>query len=102
MSALHCNSRDDVRTLLEQSFGEEGLLLEADMLGENFFDLSTGVAGELFQTFTNYGKRLAIVLPETHSYSESFRLLIEEHRRHSAIRFFNSSSLARQWLGDQA
>lgn len=98
---LQCNSREDVRGLLEESFSEQGLLLEFADLGENFFDLSSGLAGELFQTFNNYGKKLALVVPDASIYSQSFQQLVLEHQYHSSIRFFTAVEAARQWLQDQ-
>jgi len=98
---LYCNSRDDVRSLLEASFSADGLLLESADLGENFFDLSSGLAGELFQTFNNYGKKLALVVSDTSIYSRSFQQLVLEHQYHSSIRFFGGEDAARQWLQDK-
>ena len=97
---MRCNSKSDVRDLLEASFGAEGLLLDNDSLGENFFDLSSGVAGELFQTFNNYGKKLALVVPDLQPYSQSFQQLALEHRRNNSIRFFANHAEAQQWLGE--
>jgi len=98
---LHCNNRDDIRSLLEASFSEDGLLLEFTDLGENFFDLSSGLAGELFQAFNNYGKKLALVVPDSSIYSQSFQQLVLEHQYHSSIRFFTEAEAARQWLQDK-
>lgn len=95
---MQCNNKEDVRSLLEASFSGAGLLLEFDDLGENFFDLSSGLAGELFQTFNNYGKKLALVVPDPSIYSRSFQQLILEHQYHSSIRFFGEAKAARQWL----
>lgn len=96
---MQCNSKQDVRGLLEASFGAEGLLLDSEALGEEFFDLSSGVAGELFQTFNNYGKKLALVVPDVTLYSQSFQQLALEHRNNSSIRFFTDHAQAQQWLG---
>lgn len=95
---MKCNSKEAVHSLLEESFSDAGLLLEFADLGENFFDLSSGLAGELFQTFINYGKKLALVVPDTSIYSQNFQQLVLEHQYHSSIRFFTEARAAQQWL----
>ena len=41
--------------------GFEGLILHRHQFGTGFFDLSRGLAGAVFQKFTNYRLRLVIV-----------------------------------------
>lgn len=91
----------DIRDLLERSFGSDGLLLTENELGGNFFDLSTRLAGNLFQTFTNYGKKLALVVADPGAYSESFQQLVLEHRTHPSIRFFDDNLQAKAWLNQE-
>lgn len=88
----------DIRDLLELSFGSDGLILTEEQLGAHFFDLSTRLAGSLFQTFTNYNKKLALVVVDPGEYSESFQQLVLEHRSHPSIRFFANNTKARAWL----
>ena len=75
-----------------------GLLLDESRLGPAFFDLTTGLAGEVFQKFTNYRVRLAIVVADAKAYGPRFNELAWEHRAHSAVRIFPTEQLARQWL----
>ena len=58
-------------------------------LAREFFDLHTGLAGELFQKFTNYHLRVAIVLPEPRIYGERFSELAKRTQvsRHDSHRF---------------
>lgn len=91
----------DIRALLEQSFGSNGLILTEEQLGDHFFDLSTRLAGTLFQTFTNYDKKLALVVADPGKYSDSLQQLVLEHRSHPAIRFFNNDTQARAWLNQE-
>ena len=51
---MRLDSAADVMGLLGESAGKRGLVLTEAELGENFFDLSTGLAGELFQKFTTW------------------------------------------------
>jgi hypothetical protein len=88
----------DIANALGAGMENGGLLLDETQLGAAFFDLRTGLAGEVFQKFTNYRVRLAIVVANTNAYGPRVSQLIYEHRAHNAVRFFGSSQLARQWL----
>jgi hypothetical protein len=99
---LHVRSIRDVSDALGAVFGADGLLLtEADLLPE-FFDLRSGIAGELFQKFTNYQIHLAVVVQNLEVYGERFGELVFEHRNHKLIRFFDSVETAKSWLLNQA
>ena len=78
--------------------GTRGLVLTEHDLGAEFFNLHTGLAGELFQKFVNYRVRLAIVLPNPDNYGERFAELVREHSTHHIIRFFGSMDRATAWL----
>lgn len=97
-AGLAIGSPADVATAVGATFDKEGLILTEGDLSPAFFDLRTGLAGELFQKFTNYGLRLAIVLPDGEVYGERFGELVYEHRRHALIRFFLSAEAASAWL----
>ena len=91
-------SVSDIPGALGASIKQGGLVLtEADLCPE-FFDLRTGLAGEVLQKFVNYRARLAIVLPDPRAHGERFSELVHEHRSHAAVRFFGSESDARRWL----
>lgn len=62
------------------------------------FDLRSGLAGEAFQRFVNYGVRVAIVLADPNAYGERFGELAYEHRSHNMIRFVCSIDEAHAWL----
>jgi hypothetical protein len=72
-------------------------LAEADF-APDFFDLRTGLAGEIFQKCVNYRLPLAIVLVDPARHGERFAELAYEHRRHPMIRFFPSQDAAEAWL----
>lgn len=88
----------DVAEALTTSIDSGGLVLDETQLGPDFFDLRTGLAGEVFQKFTNYRARLAIVVADASAYGSCFSELVHEHRAHKQVRFFTSAQLARQWL----
>jgi hypothetical protein len=75
-----------------------GLLLDETQLGARFFDLRSGLAGEVLQKFTNYRVRLAIIVADANAHGSRFAELVREHRTHNAVRFFSTTQLARQWL----
>ena len=97
---LRVDSTSDIQLLLEAAFSADAngvLLLESD-LSSAFFDLRSGIAGELFQKCTNYQLRLLLVIPEPAAHGERFTDLAREHARHKLIRFFAVRSDALEWL----
>lgn len=95
---MRIDSSNDIPDALAASIDGGGLVLDEKQFGPDFFDLRTGLAGELFQKFTNYRARLAIVVADESAYGSRFSELIHEHRTHKQARFFTSAQLARQWL----
>ena len=95
---IHIRSIQDVPDVHGAVFGADGLLLTEHELSPEFFDLSTGIAGELFQKCTNYQVRVGIVLEKPDAYGEWFSELMLEHRRHNLIRFFDAVESAMAWL----
>ena len=89
---------NDIPDALSLSIDRGGLLLDESQLGPDFFDLRTGLAGELFQKFSNYRAKLAIVVMDANAHGARFGELVFEHRTHPSVRFFSSEQLARQWL----
>ncbi len=92
----------DVSDALGAVYGADGLLLTETDLSLEFFDLRSGIAGELFQKFTNYQIHLAIVVNDLEVYSERFGELAFEHKNHKLIRFFNSVETAKSWLFNES
>ena len=93
-------SLGDIASVLRGSLAPEGLVLTEEDLGPDFYDLKTGLAGELFQKVVNYRGRLAIVIRDPHAYGERFSELAYEHRRHAVVRFFEDQAQALQWLDE--
>lgn len=92
-------SAEDILSVIGALYGRRGLLLTEADLAAAFFDLKTGLAGELFQKCANYRVRVAIVLPDPDAYGERIGELAYEHRSHRLIRFFRSREDAEKWLG---
>jgi len=92
------DSHDDIAEVLSRSLSQNGIVLTEQELAPAFFDLSTRIAGELFQKIMNYHSRLAIVIADPASYGQRFSELVYEHRDHAHIRFFNDPIDAEHWL----
>jgi len=84
-SGISIRSFKDIPDAVGSCIGAAGLILTEDDLSQEFFDLSTGLAGELFQKFINYKLRVAIVLPTPEAHGERFRELAYEHRSHPVV-----------------
>lgn len=95
---LKLRSAADIPELVGAAYGVDGLILSVDDLAPDFFDLRTGLLGELFQKFTNYRLPLALVIPDVDAYGPRLGELAREHRQHPLIRFFRTEGEARAWL----
>lgn len=85
----------------------KNLILHKENIDPTFFDLKTGLAGEILQKFVNYQIRLAIVGDFTNISSESLKAFILECNRGNQIFFVEDVDAAKQklfvlwiqWLG---
>lgn len=79
--------------------GERALLADDGALPPAFFDLSTGAAGAMAQRLTQYGLRMAAVVPDPSVHSAPFQDFAREaNARRSAFRFFPDRAAAVAWL----
>jgi hypothetical protein len=94
-------SSDATRVIeLCASHGVDSALLHAENLTENFFDLSSGEAGEILQKLRTYRIRIAVVYKPDHvRFSSRFGEMAEEEARAGYFRMFESDQAAREWLG---
>lgn len=97
-AGLRVDRADDVLEAIGAAYDVDALILTADDVGAAFFDLRTGLAGELFQKATQYGVRLALVLPDPDVHGPRWVDLAYEHRRHAAVRIVGSRAEADTWL----
>ena len=100
-SGISVHSFGDIYDAIGACLGADGLVLTEQDLSREFFDLRSGLAGELFQKFINYRVRVAIVLPDFDAYGERISELAYEHSKHSMIRFVCSRAEAESWLLNQ-
>lgn len=78
------------------------VLFDEDSLPAEFFDLSTGFAGDMVQKLANYRIRAAIVLPDSTAYSDAFRDFARESGASGRARFFPRREDAVAWLSQAA
>jgi Domain of unknown function (DUF4180) len=97
-SGISIRSFGDISDVIAACIEADGLILTEGDVAQEFFDLRSGLAGELFQKCTNYNVRLAIILPNPEAYGERISELAYEHRSHKMIRFVRSKDEAETWL----
>ncbi len=76
----------------------EFLLLDEAVIPADFFDLSSGLAGELLHKLTTYRVRLAGVIPDPSIYPARFQDFVREANRGSEYRFFSTRQAAIDWF----
>jgi hypothetical protein len=93
-----------LRGVLEEAFaaGASALAVPCDRLDPAFFDLRTGVAGEIVQKFVTYRIRLMIVgpLPPSAQSSVAFAAFVRESNRGSQVWFVESMDGLRDRLAE--
>ncbi|MFN8206946.1 MAG: DUF4180 domain-containing protein [Bacteroidales bacterium] len=77
----------------------QGMVLREDHLVPGFFDLKTGLAGEILQKFSTYRMKLAIVGDFSAIGSKSLRDFIRESNRYGQVCFVASEEEAITVMG---
>lgn len=67
--------------------GATSIIIPENCITPEFFDLSTGLAGEILQKFSNYNLHLAIVGDFSKYVHKSMRDFIYESNKHGQINF---------------
>lgn len=78
--------------------GQQNLLASEGCLDDAFFDLRTGLAGEVLQKWMNYQLRVAMVVEDPRGYGPRVAELVREHATHPRLRFFPDRASAVAWL----
>ncbi len=68
----------DVLMAANYEFGTKNIVIDKKMVAEDFFVLSTGLAGEILQKYINYGGRIAIFGDYSHYTSKPLKDFIYE------------------------
>jgi len=66
------------------------IILKKENITDTFYDLSTGIAGEILQKFSNYSKRMAIIGDFENIKSKSLKDFVYESNRGRKIIFVNT------------
>ncbi len=67
--------------------GYSRVIIHSDTFIKEFYDLRTGIAGDILQKFSNYRMRLAIVGDFSHITGRSWQDFIRESNRGRAVSF---------------
>lgn len=78
--------------------GAPALLFAAGALPPRYFDLRTGIAGDLAQKCVSYGLRMAAVVPDLAAQPARFQEFAREANRGHTFRFVATRDEAVAWL----
>jgi hypothetical protein len=78
--------------------GSNKIIVHKKNITEGFFDLKTGIAGEILQKFSTYQVHLAIVGDFSEYTSKSLNDFIFESNKHGRINFVDSTDEAKRRL----
>jgi hypothetical protein len=85
------NPQDALELLVNCAYqGAEKIIIHADQLMPDFFDLKTGIAGEILQKVSTYQLRLAIVGDFSQYTSKSLQDFIFESNKMGRVSFVAS------------
>ena len=92
------SSAMDLLASVRYETGCSAMVLHKEQLAEDFFRLSSGIAGEVLQKFVNYQMRLAIVGDFSHYTSKPLRDFIYESNNGTQVGFQPTVEAAQAWL----
>lgn len=93
------NSEDGLNLLGNLYYqGYNKIVMHEANITPDFFDLKTGIAGEILQKYTNYRVQLAIVGDFSKFNSKSLNDFIYESNRGKHVGFFKDTDSAIQFL----
>ncbi len=91
------NAQDALDLLADCSYrGAPNIILHQKNITPDFFDLKTGIAGEILQKFSTYRVRLAIVGDFSDYSSKSLKDFMYESNKTGRINFVNSVKEAKE------
>lgn len=74
------------------------VILDGDILSDDFIKLRTGLAGAVLQKFGTYNIKAAVVIKGERHFPERFKEMISEHRTGNTFRIFTNLKDAASWL----
>jgi hypothetical protein len=89
------NPQDMLDIMADIGYGGcNNIILHKQVLPQDFFDLKTGLAGEILQKFSNYRMRLSIIGDYSQITSRSLKDFIRESNKGKTINFVESFDMA--------
>lgn len=77
----------DLLMTAKYDVGTKNIIIPKNLISEDFFILSTGLAGEILQKFVNYGGRIAIYGDYSHYTSKPLKDFIYESNKGKDVFF---------------
>lgn len=95
-------TQDALDLMADTSYlGARKIILNKNQLTEDFFNLKSGIAGEILQKFSTYNVDLAIIGDFSKMVSKSFRDFIFESNRYGRINFVSTIDEAKERLSSK-
>lgn len=88
----------DVLMSVKYEAGTKNIVISKKLIIENFFILSTGLAGDILQKYINYGGRIAIYGDYSHYTSKPLRDFIYESNKGKDVFFVSTEDEAIKML----
>ena len=85
-----CQSALDILMTANYNCGTKNIVIDKKLITEDFFVLSSGIAGEILQKYINYGGRIAIYGDYSHYTSKPLKDFIYESNKGRNV-FFAST-----------
>lgn len=84
----------DVLMCAKYDMGTKNLIIDKKLIVEDFFILSSGLAGEILQKYINYGGRIAVYGDFSHYTSKPLKDFIYESNRGKDVFFVSTKEEA--------
>ncbi len=78
--------------------GTKNIVIDKTLITEDFFVLSSGIAGEILQKYINYGGRIAVYGDYSHYTSQPLRDFIYESNKGKDVIFIDTKEAAVEML----
>lgn len=88
----------DLLMTAKYDIGTKNIIISKNLVSEDFFILSTGLAGEILQKFVNYGGRIAIYGDYSHYTSKPLKDFIYESNKGKDVLFVATLEEAQEKL----
>ncbi len=99
LGVLIQETQDALDLMAEVSYlNSHKIIIKEDQVTPAFFDLKSGIAGEILQKFSTYKVQLAIIGDFSKYTSKSFRDFMFESNKYGRINFVSSFDEAREKL----